>query len=636
MRRNRRRRKFRFIKYLFIYLSILIIITGGIYYLFFNPSEIRSGIVLDTKESSKTISLKLGYGENIKWIKVKKSINLPTAEAYDVSLRGSRVLKITPCSVYKGKVFSKDSETVVFEGGETLKLNPGVSYVKIEGEKLKKLPSNSVLTGASDYKFIGDKDGNINLVIVNSIDIDLIRVGISNYDFSSLEHSVLTFSSSKGIKILYGDKEYKTKVNEQLKVEYKNNTIDLSIYKINKGENTFKFSLGQTKDKIYVSSASDEYPMIVSSLARTNGYVPQYFGTFEIFIKDNSLRAINSIDIEEYLRYVVPGEMLSSGGLEGYKVQAVAARTYVLSDMLSGRFTHLGFHVDDTTLSQVYNSLPSVELCDQAIKETRGQVMTYKGKIIDAKYYSTSAGVGAPYNQIYYEGNGYKESNPKPYLSFKDYTDAGIDDLSDENKALEFFKNWTINSYDSDSPYFRWMITIDGDLLKETINSNIYDRYTKSPESFKKKWYLGIYRKTVIPKEGIGNIQDLYISKRGTAGNILEMTIVADSGTYRIEREQNIKKLLTPEEFSIKRIYGKAIDSFKSFPSPFFAIERNIKGKRIDSITIYGGGFGHGVGMSQYGVIGLSRQGKNYLEMLDIFYDNIRIENYEDLIKTLI
>jgi SpoIID/LytB domain protein len=172
--------------------------------------------------------------------------------------------------------------------------------------------------------------------------------------------------------------------------------------------------------------------------------------------------------------------------------------------------------------------------------------------------------------------------------------------------------------------------------LEETINSSIYDRYTKSPTSFKKEWYLGIYRSTVIPEEGIGNIQDLFISKRGIAGNIIEMTIVADSGTYRVQKEQNIKKLLTPAEFTITPIYGKEIKNFKAFPSPFFIIDKQLQKNNLKSITIYGGGFGHGVGMSQYGVIGLSRAGKNYTEILDVFYNDIKIKNYEDVIKTSI
>lgn len=633
---RRRRRRGRYFKYSIIYLFIIAAISAVVYFLLFIPGEIKNGVVLDQKENQDSISLKLGYGKNIKWIKVKKKINLPEAIAYDVSLRGSRVKSITPCSIFSGRVFTKDEKTVVFEDGRTLNLNPKLSYVKIEGESLVAMPPNSVITGASDYKFVGDKNGNINLVIVNSIDIDNIRVGISNFDFTSLDHLIFTFSSSRGIKVIYNDKEYKTKSSEQLVIEYKNNKIQLSLYKINKGENTFKASLGESEGKVYVSPGSDEIPMKVSSLSRTNGYTPQYLGTFEIFIKNNSLRAINSVDLEQYLRYVVPAEMLSSGGLEGYKVQAVAARTYVLSDMLAGRFTNLGFHVDDTTMSQVYNSLPAIELCDQAIEETKGKVMTYGGKIIDAKYYSTSPGVGAPFNQIYYEGDGYKKANPEPYLDFRDYTGTGIQDLSDETKAVEFFKNWTMDSYDSNSPYFRWKINIDGKLLKDTINANIYDRYTKSPDSFKKKWYLGIYRSTEIPKEGIGNIQDLYISKRGMAGNIIELTIVSDSGTYRVLKEQNIKKLLTPAEFTITPIYGKDIKNFKAFPSPFFIIDRQFQRNSIKDITIYGGGFGHGVGMSQYGVIGLAREGKNYKEILDLFYKNIRIRDYEEVLKTSI
>jgi hypothetical protein len=126
--------------------------------------------------------------------------------------------------------------------------------------------------------------------------------------------------------------------------------------------------------------------------------------------------------------------------------------------------------------------------------------------------------------------------------------------------------------------------------LSNNINSTIYERFTKSPDSFKKQWYLGIYRKAAIPEEGIGSIQDLYISKRGTAGNIMELTLVSDKGTYKVEKEINIKRLLTPETFTMTPLYGKDITDFKRFPSPFFIIENQIQKGKLKGVTIYGGG----------------------------------------------
>jgi SpoIID/LytB domain protein len=647
----RKKKKKKYIRYFFIYLIVLSLISALTYFLFFNPTQINSGIVLDKKESSNSISLKLGYKKNIKWVKVSKKISLPDSLAYNVTMKGFRLKSITPCEVYTGRVFSRDDKNVVFQDGKTLKLNKDVTFVKKEGESLTLLAPNSVISGGSDYKFIGDDSGNISTILVGSIDVNAIRVGISNRDFTTLDHQQIGLYSSMGLSVKFNNTEYKTKksrsqwpvkIHEELVLENKNGTTVLSVYTLSINIYTgeaipvFKAKIGETKDKIYITPGSEDSPIYAYTLKRTNGYVPSYYGTFEVFMKDSALRMINEVDIEKYLKYVVPSEMLSSGGLEGYKVQAIAARTYVLSDMLSGRFTASGFHVDDTVMTQAYNAQAPNDICDRAIEESRGMVLAYNNKIIDAKYYSTSAGVGAPFNQIYYSKDEYNGDNPEPYLGFMDFTGTGVKDLSDEARAAEFFKDWTVNSYDSNSPYFRWKISIDAKDLIKTINSTIYDRYTNSPDSFKKKWYLGIYRKTAIPKEGIGNIQDLFISKRGTAGNIMELTLVSDTGTYRVEKEINIKKLLTPPEFIMTPLYGKDTKSFKKLPSPFFVIESQLQKGKLKGIIIYGGGYGHGVGMSQYGVIGLAKAGRSYNEILNIFYKDIKITDYEDILKASI
>ena len=101
---------------------------------------------------------------------------------------------------------------------------------------------------------------------------------------------------------------------------------------------------------------------------------------------------ISVVDMEDYLKQVVPSEMPRSFGVEALKVQAVAARTYAISDFLKGRYAALGFHVKDTTESQVYNNQVENEDANRAIEATRGEILVYQGVPIDAKYSSTSAG----------------------------------------------------------------------------------------------------------------------------------------------------------------------------------------------------------------------------------------------------
>lgn len=599
------------------------------------PAEIKCGIVIDRKETSKTISLKIAYSNKVKWIKVTKKLKLADAEAYDITLNGVRVKSITPCKIYSGKVYSKSSSEVNLEN-KILKLSPDVLYYTIKNDKLTKVPSSRVITGYSDFTFIEGRDGKVGAVIISQPYVENIRVGISTADFKSLDHSTIMISSKKGLNVKVLDTVYKIQKGEALKADCSSNLIMLSIYEAADDKYTKIKDLCNTSDRIYISSNST-YPMNAITLKRSGGYVPLYYGTLELFNKDNKMRIINELDIEQYLRFVVPSEMPRYGGVEGYKVQAIAARTYALSELLSGRFSKSGFHVVDTVSSQAYNSQPSNSFCDAAIEETRGMVMSYKGSIIDAKYYSTSCGVGAPYNEVWFNNKAEFKKNMEPYLEFGDYTENGIKSLSDEEVISTFLKDWTIKAYDSNAPLFRWKYDMTKQLLDDTINKNICELYKKSPVYIKKKWYFGIYRKTNIPADGIGDINDLYISKRGKAGNALEIVLSTDLGDYKVTGENNIRHLLSPDtsEFIITPLYGDTIKNMTVMPSSFFVIDKIIQGSKIKSITIYGGGYGHGVGMSQYGVIGLVRDGKNYQDILNIYYKGIKLEDYKKLIDTL-
>lgn len=117
-----------------------------------------------------------------------------------------------------------------------------------------------------------------------------------------------------------------------------------------------------------------------------------YLGTFEIIKNEDKINVINLVDIETYLRGVVPSESIDSWPIEALKAQAVAARTYALYHYSTAPGTRF-YHVDDTARFQVYTGLTHVTgSTDQAVNETDSEVMLFNGKVIIAYFHSYSGG----------------------------------------------------------------------------------------------------------------------------------------------------------------------------------------------------------------------------------------------------
>jgi len=207
-----------------------------------------------------------------------------------------------------------------------------------------------------------------------------IKVGITTN--GSLEHGRLTIFSSENKVQIYND-DFDITVGENERVDVRNTsgttTITLENGKTYKTKNPLNFY------------AKGEY-LTLSPVRKGHTSSPRYRGIITIIPRSSSLRVINTLDIEKYLLQVVPSEMPKSFGVEALKVQAVAARTYAVSDILKGKYAKDGFHIKDTVESQVYNNQVENEEATRAIEETSGEIMTYDGVPIDAKYFSTSAG----------------------------------------------------------------------------------------------------------------------------------------------------------------------------------------------------------------------------------------------------
>lgn len=115
-----------------------------------------------------------------------------------------------------------------------------------------------------------------------------------------------------------------------------------------------------------------------------------YRGIVMIQNKNGKLTVINNVPLEDYLKGVVPAEMPSSWASEAHKAQAIAARSYALANL--GKRARYGYDLKDTPEDQAYGGA-SVETADTnfAVEQTKGIVLTYNMKVINA-YYSASAG----------------------------------------------------------------------------------------------------------------------------------------------------------------------------------------------------------------------------------------------------
>jgi stage II sporulation protein D len=315
--------------------------------------------------------------------------------------------------------------------------------------------------------------------------------------------------------------------------------------------------------------------------------------------------------------------MPSSYGVEASKVQAVTARTYAYYQMRENRFKEFGAHVDDSVISQVYNNFPENEVSIEAVLSTRGQILTYDGELILAKYFSTSGGTTANHGEVW-AGSGNFPSHTPPFLRARaqffigDYT-MHPGDLRTEEAAAAFFKNRNINGIDKEFPWFRWNVTMTAEELSERINASLGARQAATPMLIHLLDNDG--NPTAYRVETIGTLGGIEVTRRGQGGNIMEIIIRGSLSSVRVQTEYNIRALLNPREIPVSRHDGSESRTVLSLlPSAFFTMEKNMSENQLESITFYGGGNGHGAGMSQNGVRALLDMGLPYLEILKHYY----------------
>lgn len=293
-----------------------------------------------------------------------------------------------------------------------------------------------------------------------------------------------------------------------------------------------------------------------------------YRGVLEMILSKNpkSLMALNIIHLEDYLKGVVPAEIgkLNHPGMEALKAQAVAARTYALFCM--GQNKDKEYDLESTVADQIYSGAEVEDpLVNQAIKLTKGKVLTYEGKLVCAYYHANCGGKTEYIEKVW-------DKPKQPYL-------IQVDD--------DDFCSWSKN--------YIWEESWTKDILEENV-----------------KIFLDSLQ--ISPKGEFGNLLDLNIKQRSPSGRVELLEVVTDSGTYPIRADK------------IRWALKKTSNHNSILPSTWFDLEiERENGNSIKRVTARGRGNGHGVGMCQSGAIGMAKAGNSYKDILMHYYPGVKI-----------
>lgn len=345
--------------------------------------------------------------------------------------------------------------------------------------------------------------------------------------------------------------------------------------------------------------------------ALTNGY----YGSMEVRFYEEGYTLVNQLPLETYLSAVVPSEMPSSYAPEALRAQAVCARSYAYIQLLRADLARYGAHINDSTSYQVYNKTAATRESEAAVYDTAGKILTYQGEPVEAYYYSTSMGytdTAEVWNAKDMEYYGYLKS-----VSLLE-TPYG-ESLADEKAFWEYITK-PAAGYDSDVKFFRWKARADYREKTAEINQILENRRAVSPGN------ILYYEKDVKTEKDspgdMGELKEISVAERSKAGSVLTLKLQYEKGVVLVKTEYNIRKVLGCGLQEVTYQDDSKSETVTMLPSAFCTVEPQTDG----TVLLQGGGYGHGLGMSQNAANGMAKAGMNYEEILQYFYNDIKIE----------
>lgn len=330
----------------------------------------------------------------------------------------------------------------------------------------------------------------------------------------------------------------------------------------------------------------------------------RYYGGFEYQrVTGGNINVINVVNIEDYTKGCVPWEIGNDKPLEAIKAQAVCARTYAARQT---RHRSQGFDVCTTDDCQVYQGVAaSNEMTDRAVDETAGIYMyDADGKLAEAYYYSSNGGASEDAKNVWGSEVSYCKGKLDPY------------EATVASRISKY--NWTVSFTQSELQSRLSSRGINIGTIKKvyvsefTPTGNVY-ALTFEGSSGKKTVYREACRLTLGLR-----------SMRFNVGG-------ADSETYYINGADNsvtgIRGAYTISGNGEVSIFNAgAADAFLITSGGLSPLKREKETAKTDTFTFSGSGWGHNVGMSQWGATAMAELGYDFRDILTFYYTGVSIE----------
>jgi peptidoglycan hydrolase-like amidase len=367
----------------------------------------------------------------------------------------------------------------------------------------------------------------------------------------------------------------------------------------------------------------------VESIRRSNPLVsgspqtvPLYRGAIEVSRSTataaDRVNLMNILEVEQYVRGVVANESIASFHMEALKAQATAARGYAIANI--GNYIARGYPFDivDSSSSQVYRGVISEHLrAVQATEETRGLVASYNGRIISALYSSSFGGYSDSNHWIFNSPSSQLPgTNVTPYLTGIYDGEGTAPDLTTDAGRQAF---WTVANplfaYDMcgrvNNRFARWRITIPASDIKARLAGRI----------------------VVISGNTTGNITGIEVLQRMDGSNrIARVRITLTTGVVEVRGWDNLRNVIGRTRSAgtspVAPCTGTAIAANFTLTNPAMIEPVMNADGTLNSLISTGGGWGHNVGMSQYGGHGRGLAGQTFLQILKAYYQGVDVGSY--------
>ncbi len=480
----------------------------------------------------------------------------------DITVEDGKIVGVnTKTDVVSGKVLSVSQDSVEIEGYGSVKLDE--DFIMYEKENSLISNYSSIIVGYALQDFIV-ADGEVCGAIKNKpLQADNIRVIIKTSGFRDIFFNEAVFCADSGMIVETGEESYETAPGET--VVFNPDTEDFNEGRI----------------KLIPKSGEIQFQSVNRGIG-----TPSYGGTLEVSLYDEGIVVVNEVGIEDYLKKVVPSEMPSGFNLEALKCQAVCARSYAYTELSNNYYSAYGAHIDDSIQFQVYNNSQRAESTDTAVDETAGQVLSYNGEVVKTYYYSTSCGSTT---DVTLWGNT-TENYPYFVAECVGGVDRGLT-LTVESEFNTFIKGENESDYDYDCTLYRWS-------MEESV----------------KEISEGFARST---GKNVGNIKDIEVLERVNGGAAVKVKVTGDKGETVIDSESAIRAAFGNANVDMNTKSGTT--RYANLPSTFCVFEKVTEGKKLTGFKITGGGYGHGIGMSQNAANKMA-ESMTYAQILEFFY----------------